>query len=230
MVCYLKIKGNEKPPLVKWPPIVGQPITGGHFKHRFIPVYTGNMRLKFLADAQQKVYPCVYREHAGEVIIEEWAGGLSLCIQGTYWNKRFARWCLRFIPVYTGNMSSRVSNPCDNTVYPCVYREHPSNNYQSFNNSGLSLCIQGTFKWTGGGRIKCRFIPVCTGNIITDATKWRDLDGLSLCVQGTSHRIFSVFTAVRFIPVCIGNINPLLGIAPVAAVYPCVYREHLARP
>ena len=51
------------------------------------------------------VYPCVYREHAGDVIICPRSPGLSLCVQGTWNMLEGSPELERFIPVCTGNIA-----------------------------------------------------------------------------------------------------------------------------
>ena len=145
MVCYLKIKGNEKPPLVKWPPIVGQPITGGHFKHRFIPVHIGNILIVFKGFTLVPVYPCAYREHFHLPASHKTWCGLSLCIQGTCAWFSWHGYDVRFIPVHTGNILGLCLRSGERAVYPCAYREHV-------------VIINPIY-------LLIRFIPVHTGNI-----------------------------------------------------------------
>ena len=90
------------------------------------------------------VYPCVYREHALYVKI----------------NQHFAR----FIPVCTGNTIIKMPANNHSPVYPCVYREHVFNLLLASKYFGLSLCVQGTQCLQLLGNQKARFIPVCTGN------------------------------------------------------------------
>ena len=54
--------------------------------------------------------------------------------------------CARFIPVYTGNMVQLPPAPPTFTVYPCVYREHITRALPTTFETGLSLCIQGTYR------------------------------------------------------------------------------------
>ena len=51
---------------------------------RFIPVYTGNSRLKLEIRYSIPVYPCVYRELLIQSRYSGISCGLSLCIQGTH--------------------------------------------------------------------------------------------------------------------------------------------------
>ena len=112
-----------------------------HRHPRFIPVYTGNILTGSMFDCAYAVYPCVYREHRNFVFIMHGSFGLSLCIQGTLGSVYMIYVLLRFIPVYTGNMSYLRMKFGTFAVYPCVYREHADNSQLFFN---LSLCIQGT--------------------------------------------------------------------------------------
>ena len=112
---------------------------------RFIPVYTGNIFQNKIDCSSSPVYPCVYREHLKMLRIPNNKGGLSLCIQGTYWSPNLDPLTTRFIPVYTGNIQFLNWRDTAQTVYPCVYREHEHNIHTSFHHCGLSLCIQGTW-------------------------------------------------------------------------------------
>ena len=132
------------------------------------------------------IYPCAYRERypliasvsssAGLSLCEQgtscqvWRtpplSGLSLCIQGTYKFNETNLDTLRFIPVYTGNMVISTRKRRHQPVYPCVYREHYSTALLAASYSGLSLCIQGTFRFYLTVLYYQRFIPVYTGNMI----------------------------------------------------------------
>ena len=50
--------------------------------------------------------------------------------------------------------------------------------------------------------------------------------GLSLCIQGTPSIAGYRLYACRFIPVYTGNTRAPHMVSAIAAVYPCVYREH----
>ena len=93
------------------------------------------------------------------------SSGLSLCIQGTFLQKWSKNSTMRFIPVYTGNILIKSFSLSDNSVYPCVYREHIKPNTQNNGKNGLSLCIQGTYPVFIVLRVARRFIPVYTGNM-----------------------------------------------------------------
>ena len=73
----------------------------------------------------------------------------------------------RFIPVCTGNMSTDNEGVKLEAVYPCVYREHAVPFPGNLMPAGLSLCVQGTLLKCFMNDTLMRFIPVCTGNIIT---------------------------------------------------------------
>ena len=72
---------------------------------RFIPVYTGNISKSLKLKLLIAVYPCVYREHDFSARSNNWKIGLSLCIQGTLSPDEAWSIAIRFIPVYTGNIS-----------------------------------------------------------------------------------------------------------------------------
>ena len=93
-------------------------------KRRIIPVYTGNTDPVMLHRYNNKVYPCVYREHIVIRIDPDKFHGLSLCIQGTQQARSRSKSQDRFIPVYTGNTMDRIMAALRKAVYPCVYREH----------------------------------------------------------------------------------------------------------
>ena len=172
--------------------------------------------------------------------------GLSLCIQGTYLYGQLLIYIVRFIPVYTGNMSIASCLYVMPSVYPCVYREHKEVGHFATHAAGLSLCIQGT-SCSGRARIKNRrFIPVYTGNIkmwmislnrrpVYPCVYREHFNqifftirqfGLSLCIQGTYKAEYSEQRKKRFIPVYTGNISSIYRSQGGKAVYPCVYREH----
>ena len=131
-------------------------------------------------------------------------------------------------------------------VYPCVYREHSSIVFNCSKSFGLSLCIQGTRDIFDMDGKNSRFIPVYTGNTLTNSwwqyspsvypCVYREHDnnrpvdvvrvGLSLCIQGTQNLIDRVFELQRFIPVYTGNTPPATRAVVLETVYPCVYREH----
>ena len=139
---------------------------------RFIPVYTGNTGSCSSTMGFFAVYPCVYREHKWPKGQHEQNTGLSLCVQGTPFTSATAFNCRRFIPVYTGNTGSCSSTMGFFAVYPCVYREHKWPKGQHEQNTGLSLCVQGT-PFTSATAFNCRrFIPVCTGNTICSIFVW----------------------------------------------------------
>ena len=159
------------------------------------------------------------------------AHGLSLCIQGTYYETgSYRRWD-RFIPVHTGNMSWYVVEPIIGTVYPCAYREHSIKYNLNSPLAGLSLCIQGTLNHHYLISLCRRFIPVHTGNITAEKAfilsksvypcAYREHEitiyfvvitgGLSLCIQGTFLLITPKRITRRFIPVHTGNIITRIG-------------------
>ena len=146
----------------------------------------------------------------------------------------------------TGNTSLKPSLKISHSVYPCVYREHNTEHCTFAVTTGLSLCVQGTHRYSLRCCFEFRFIPVCTGNTFLGSNQtlkspvypcvYREHgayvgahglnSGLSLCVQGTRGHPYPSFLNHRFIPVCTGNtiINKYnLGLV---TVYPCVYREH----
>ena len=132
---------------------------------RFIPVYTGNIKKFIMLLFINAVYPCVYREHLTLVLHQHIANGLSLCIQGTLRYQYLYMRQVRFIPVYTGNIQFIKWTVNNNSVYPCVYREHTWASTSAFELPGLSLCIQGTCCSRQCESKAYRFIPVYTGNI-----------------------------------------------------------------
>ena len=128
-------------------------------------MYTGNIIFHYFQLTRITVYPCVYREHCFAYSYIDDLCGLSLCIQGTYCYCLSLSATYRFIPVYTGNISSFMSVCGLIAVYPCVYREHPFFINIWINGVGLSLCIQGTYFFCARSWDPYRFIPVYTGNM-----------------------------------------------------------------
>ena len=131
-------------------------------------------------------------------------------------------------------------------VYPCVYREHNEFNFISVVLFGLSLCIQGTLECNNGQGLTSRFIPVYTGNTLSEYSLFNSSPvypcvyrehifilfcnansaGLSLCIQGTQFKLVRLIICRRFIPVYTGNTHGLVISIVSVPVYPCVYREH----
>ena len=131
---------------------------------RFIPVCTGNTNGSCSVISSSTVYPCVYREHFHLLNVFINRSGLSLCVQGTHLSSWHLLGMRRFIPVCTGNTLLIDLNWVNNSVYPCVYREHIFQVYYDFVIYGLSLCVQGTLSTLPRYYLGGRFIPVCTGN------------------------------------------------------------------
>ena len=112
---------------------------------RFIPVHTGNIHRYRYIHIPASVYPCAYRKHITITTKINVRSGLSLCIQGTCSVIVLPNRERRFIPVHTGNMSVTIFSHVVSLVYPCAYREHATLINPNRVQSGLSLCIQGTF-------------------------------------------------------------------------------------
>ena len=127
----------------------------------FIPVHM----IKTSEYVDRLVYSCAYREHYQTMSVRTTGGGLSLCVQGTLPKSPFKSSATRFIPVYTGNIIVNKKFACEQSVYPCVYREHKESIERPFLIGGLSLCIQGTYDISRFVISNERFIPVYTGNI-----------------------------------------------------------------
>ena len=152
------------------------------------------------------VYPCTYREHT-------YALAVLPLLQ-------------RFIPVHTGNTHLYPSYSCSVSVYPCAYREHRDHRIIPGTVHGLSLCIQGTLALTFPFIGWVRFIPVHTGNTVSEVINLVLESGLSLCIQGTHITNKSLLKLLRFIPVHTGNTTLRLPASNTPSVYPCAYREH----
>ena len=172
-----------------------------------IPVCTGNIEMNALSNTDAPVYPCAYREHYAWWRSIAPLNGLSLCIQGTSLLPAYEETIRRFIPVHTGNIIYNLQAMKNETVYPCVYREHYSTSpperifavypcvyrehtliiWKKTVARGLSLCIQGTYSLGRLDNSLNRFIPVYTGNMwCCPSGQWLTR-GLSLCIQGTCH-------------------------------------------
>ena len=144
------------------------------------------MGARWLSWCHLSVYPCAYREHCNKCSPILTAGGLSLCIQGTWvWLR---------------------SHQSLRTVYPCAYREHVNFIKWWRKHSGLSLCIQGTFFIFSRIAPPNRFIPVHTGNILQTII-YNTGDPVYPCAY-REHYVFRMFchSCNRFIPVHTGNI------------------------
>ena len=131
-------------------------------------MYTGNSEHHLSWLLVLAVYPCVYRELELKWVFWVSFYGLSLCIQGTPIKGITLPPKSRFIPVYTGNSNHNPAPPKCEAVYPCVYRELNHGRYQLQFDRGLSLCIQGTHMIDLDIFVIKRFIPVYTGNSISE--------------------------------------------------------------
>ena len=171
--------------------------------------------------------------------------GLSLCVQGTPNTKINLFIIVRFIPVCTGNTAGFLDELINFPVYPCAYRELSASRTLSRIICGLSLCIQGTPHYTDPELVRCRFIPVHTGNTIaanlifginsvypcvyreriTSKNTILVNFGLSLCIQGTLFPSSCRRILIRFIPVHTGNAQYKPFLVQRVTVYPCAYRE-----
>ena len=148
--------------------------------------------------------------------------------------------------MHTGNITPDNIKSYFPAVYPCTYREHAEDVKTNRGVDGLSLYIQGTWRFIRLYTRGIRFIPVHTGNIFIFYSSrlvnavypctYREhilimhfqqmRGGLSLYIQGTCSRWNHNRSARRFIPVHTGNI-PLSDYSCLyPPVYPCTYREH----
>ena len=173
---------------------------------RFIPVHTGNTNCSNPWRSFSTVYPCVYREHAIKLGIEDVPCGLSLCIQGTRPVCGSSAIEYRFIPVHTGNTRADPRVERTTSVYPCAYREHADTPMQHFQAARFIPVHTGN---TNNPNISCTLKPVypCAyrEHWLLDCSSMSDV-GLSLCIQGTSSGLKSITSFNRFIPVHTGNI------------------------
>ena len=128
--------------------------------------------------------------------------------------------------MHTGNTNIRRFFVFIFTVYPCAYREHLRSHSHSLGGYGLSLCIQGTLLIFVSRNFIIRFIPVHTGNTVSEVINLVLESGLSLCIQGTHITNKSLLKLLRFIPVHTGNTTLRLPASNTPSVYPCAYREH----
>ena len=128
--------------------------------------------------------------------------------------------------MHTGNTHLYPSYSCSVSVYPCAYREHRDHRIIPGTVHGLSLCIQGTLALTFPFIGWVRFIPVHTGNTVSEVINLVLESGLSLCIQGTQGIITKAELRKRFIPVHTGNTVMPPVFKFFNSVYPCAYREH----
>ena len=152
---------------------------------RFIPVCTGNTKIRKITKRWSSVYPCVYREHICARFSTQGNVGLSLCVQGTLLQLLSVLSLERFIPVCTGNTYQFWDSIKNTTVYPCVYREHVGVSAIIIWIDGLSLCVQRTRP------LHCWLIQtdqvypcVYREHLNLNLYLLKQV-GLSLCVQGT---------------------------------------------
>ena len=111
---------------------------------RYIPVPTGNASSHLIVTLVISVYPCTYRERSLFFLDLCSYCGISLYLQGTlrFWLYNCLNW--RYIPVPTGNARPIIFNCFLISVYPCTYRERPSDIVIMSSCSGISLYLQGT--------------------------------------------------------------------------------------
>ncbi len=192
---------------------------------RFIPVCTGNSEKLSCGITDLQVHPRVYGELPVVDLIMLILQGSSPCVRGTHMLDVSSGDLYRFIPVCTGNSTSRRSSGRNTEVHPRVYGELISGIFKFYTVIGSSPCVRGTpdaIRVTGEIN---RFIPVCTGNSfsIVDLTKSNQVHprvygelilqlphlgtdhGSSPCVRGTHLPSGSGVVPSRFIPVCTGN-------------------------
>ena len=94
--------------------------------NRYIPVPTGNSKLKKGRNRLKPVYPCTYRELLSKPPARAALIGISLYLQGTHALIVFICFTPRYIPVPTGNSSAATPVDLPHPVYPCTYRELPN--------------------------------------------------------------------------------------------------------
>ena len=150
---------------------------------------------------------------------------LSLCIQGTQTPVNPRSPMSRFIPVYTGNTCCDLSSSEIWPVYPCVYRERQNDSPRRYVLIGLSLCIQGTPHYTDPELVRCRFIPVYTGNAMLPNALPNEYPVYPCVYRERARNPAHLTFHRRFIPVYTGNAARLSIHSAFASVYPCVYRE-----
>ena len=90
--------------------------------------------------------------------------GSSPWARGTQWRETTNSGITRFIPVGTGNTTSKP-DPADNsTVHPRGHGEHRCLDHASSISCGSSPWARGTLKKSFVLLLVARFIPVGTGN------------------------------------------------------------------
>ena len=188
----------------------------------------------------------MYGEHYFALSPIETLYGSSPCVRGTFKQGRHFQVLDRFIPVCTGNIPAPHRTTRDSPVHPRVYGEHDCNTPTPCPANGSSPCVRGTFEIKPPCKPSCRFIPVCTGNILLS---WTNAElhpvhprvygehapdcqtpglvgGSSPCVRGTYPAFRTSNSSLRFIPVCTGNISFLYSAVSRISVHPRVYGEH----
>ena len=127
-------------------------------------MYIGNSHVCLKFRSIFPVYPYVYRELASLKLSSTSSAGLSLCIQGTPIMRGSFLSSIRFIPMYIGNSMLLLLAIWLMAVYPYVYRELTSLFGEITEDSGLSLCIQGTRVFLNRKVLPLWFIPMYIGN------------------------------------------------------------------
>ena len=149
----------------------------------------------------------------------------------------------------TGNSVTNILKSADLTVYPRAYGEQVHQSMVAGSSRGLSPCLRGTVFPKRIGIRSHRFIPVLTGNRVSDENhnnrsavypraygeqfriaigKWV-MVGLSPCLRGTGRQCSGHSANGRFIPVLTGNSHRHAETNVRVAVYPRAYGEQQLR-
>ena len=131
---------------------------------RFIPVLTGNRRLRLELAVVTSVYPRAYGEQVLLALCPHLQNGLSPCLRGTGTLASWSALFQRFIPVLTGNRFTWWSQTITAPVYPRAYGEQARISIAVTICTGLSPCLRGTVVSIVPALRQQRFIPVLTGN------------------------------------------------------------------
>ena len=129
---------------------------------------SGNAPLPTHNNCISTVYPRVLGERLKLTIDRQDQSGLSPCARGTRLKKTVLLILLRFIPVCSGNAYARNFHPFKLTVYPRVLGERLLENVKMKREYGLSPCARGTLIEGSNSYAPRRFIPVCSGNAVTN--------------------------------------------------------------
>ena len=132
---------------------------------RFIPTHVGNIPTQKKSTKSMTVHPHARGEHVVHDFSILVICGSSPRTWGTYSNKAWGNFAMRFIPTHVGNIKCFQSVLCGKSVHPHARGEHVERHPHQERVIGSSPRTWGTSMQAQRGRAERRFIPTHVGNI-----------------------------------------------------------------